>query len=106
MKTKLVLLLAIAVVAPSLQAEDTPAITANATNQFQIAGMSCTGCAQGITSELKRLPGVASAEVTFRNKLAIVAYDTNRVSAARVKKAIIEAGYEAKLIKPRKAKRH
>ena len=68
--------------------------------------MGCDGCASGIASELKRLPGVVYAQVTFSNNLAVVAYDTNRVSAEGLKKAIVEAGYEAKLIKPRKDTRH
>lgn len=86
-------------------AEETPVATANATNQFVIKGMSCDGCARGIASELRRVPGVASAEVTLSNNLAVVAYDTNRVSTQALKQAIVEAGYEAKLVKPPKPKR-
>jgi len=85
---------------------DTLLFTPNATNQFKITGMSCNGCALGIASELKRVPGVLSAEVTFSNSLAIVVFDTNRVSAAGLKKTIVEAGYDAKLIKPPKTKRN
>ena len=76
-----------------------PTPVANATNRFIVSGMHCDGCAQGITSELKRTPGVAFASVSFSNKLAIVAYDTNRVSAKGLKKVIIGAGYEAMLAK-------
>ena len=104
MKTKLIMSLAIVCIAPLLKAEDAPVTIANATNQFQIKGMSCDGCAHGIASELRRVPGVMSAEVTFSKKLAVVAYDTNRVSADGLKKAIVEAGYDAKLIKPGKSK--
>ena len=68
--------------------------------------MSCDGCARGLASELRRMPGVISADVTFGKKLAVVAYDTNRVAAEGLKKTIIDAGYAAKLIKPQKAKRH
>ena len=78
----------------------TPNTFANATNRFVVTGMSCNGCAQGITSELKRVPGVAFASVSFTNKLAIIAYDTNRISAAGLKKVIVEAGFEAKPAKP------
>jgi copper chaperone CopZ len=107
MKTNLFLLVAITCISPTLWgAEDGPAVTANATNRFTITGMSCDGCAHGIASELKRTPGVVTADVAFSNKLAVVAYDTNRVSTDGLKKVIVEAGYEAKLIKPRKAKQH
>jgi len=103
MRRTLVLLLATSCIAAALWAAESPVATANATNQFQITGMSCDGCGSGIASELKRLPGVGCAQVTFSNKLAVVAYDTNRVSADGLKKAIVEAGYDAKLMKARKA---
>ncbi len=77
-----------------------PSPVANATNRFVVSGMHCDGCAQGITSELKRAPGVAFASVSFSNKLAIIAYDTNRISAKGLKQVIIKAGYEAELAKP------
>jgi len=105
MKKRFILVLAISALSPVIMAEVSNA-TANATNQFKVTGMSCDGCARGIASELKRVPGVVSADVTFSNKLAVVAYDTNRVSADGLKKAIVEAGYDAKLIKPSKAIRH
>jgi copper chaperone CopZ len=106
MRTRLILWLAAACIVARLHAANTSAVAANATNQFQITGMSCEGCARGIASELKRLSGVISADVTFGKKLAVVTYDTNLVSADGLKKAIIEAGYGAKLIQSPKAKRH
>ena len=44
--------------------------------------------------------GVASAEVSLTNKLAVVAYDTNRTSSAKLVKVIAEAGFEGKQVKP------
>ena len=84
---------------------DAPPFISNATNQFTITGMSCDGCARGIASELKRAPGVVSAGVCFSNRLATVVYDTNRISVAGLKKAIVDAGYGAKLVKSETAKR-
>ena len=77
-----------------------PNMVANATNRFVVSGMHCDGCAQGIASELSRAPGVAFASVSFSNKLAIIAYNTNRISAKRLKKVIVDSGYDAKLAKP------
>ena len=101
------ILLALSVLAtvPAVAGERTtphpaPNTVANATNRFVVSGMHCDGCAQGITSELRRAPGVAFASVSFSNKLATIAYDTNRISAKGLKKVIIEAGYEAKPAKP------
>ncbi|MFO1498206.1 MAG: heavy metal-associated domain-containing protein [Verrucomicrobiota bacterium] len=106
MRTMFSLLLALASICPRPQAEEASAGAPNATNQFQIKGMSCDGCARGIASELQRVRGVFSAEVTFSNKLAIVAYNTNRVSAEALGKVILDAGYEARLITTRKPKSH
>jgi mercuric ion binding protein len=78
---------------------------ANATNWLAISGMHCEGCARGITSELKRTPGVLRAEVSFTNKLAVVAYDTNRVSLKTLQDVIAQAGYAAKPAKPPKPAR-
>ncbi len=104
MKTKLALIFIFACVVITTRAQDNSNITANATNRFTITGMSCDGCAHGIASELRRTPRVVTADVAFSNKLAVVAYDTNRVSTAGLKKVIVDAGYEAKLVKSRKAK--
>lgn len=76
-----------------------PVIVANATNRFAVTGMVCNHCAQGIAYELRRAKGVAMAEVSFTNGVAVVAYDTNRVSVKKLVKVIQEAGYEARLIK-------
>lgn len=73
---------------------------ANATNRFSITGMHCHGCAQGLTSELKRAPGVVWARVAFTNRLAVVAFDTNRTTSTRLFKVIEEAGFKARKLKP------
>ena len=81
-------------------AADKTAGTANTTNRFAITGMHCDGCAGGLTAELKETRGVTFAQVTLSNKLAVVAFDTNKVSTAQLTKAIKTAGFEASLIKP------
>jgi copper chaperone CopZ len=72
---------------------------ANATNRFSITGMHCNGCAQGLTSELERARGVVSARVSFTNRLAVVAFDTNRTTTATLVKAIEEAGFKARKLR-------
>ena len=74
-------------------------VVANATNRFAVTGMHCDGCAKGIASELKRAPGVAAATVSFTNKLAVVAYDTNRTTLKALQQVIVEAGYGAKPVR-------
>jgi len=101
MKTKTLLVMAaLLAVAGARAADKSASVTANATNRFAISGMTCSGCAGGLKSELKSAPGVASAEVSLTNKLAVVAYDTNRTSSAKLVKVISEAGFEGKPVKP------
>lgn len=65
------------------------------TNRFRITGMHCDGCAGGITSELKRTAGVVYVNVSLTNKLAIVAYETNRLTSSNIVQVVKEAGYTA-----------
>lgn len=75
---------------------------ATATNRFEIRGMHCEACARGIAAELKLIPGVTVADVSFAKKLAVVGYDTQRVRQAQLVRAIREAGYEAVPLRQRK----
>jgi copper chaperone len=81
-------------------AADPEPVAANVTNAFQVSGMVCEGCAKGITSELLRTPGVASAQVSLADKRATVAYDTNRTGRAQLVEVIKKAGYQAQPATP------
>ena len=74
-----------------------PATSANSTNRFEIAGMTCDTCVKSVTSKLKRIPGVVSASVTLTNNLAVVGIDTNKFSSKTLVKTMEDAGYETKL---------
>lgn len=97
-----ILAAAVVLAAAGLRSGDQPSqpSQANATNRFTITGMHCNGCAQGLTSELKRARGVVSASVSFTNRVAVVAFDTNRTTTAALVKAIEEAGFKARKLKP------
>ena len=73
-----------------------PKTSANSTNRIEVIGMTCEGCVKGVSSELRRVPGVVSVSVTLSNNLAVVAVDTNKVSTKTLVKTIEEAGYKAK----------
>ena len=93
----LTVLLPLLATAPNLTAAERPTPPpANATNRFTITGMHCDGCAKGLQAELAQAPGVASATVTFTNRLAVVAYDTNRTTTAHLVKVEDEAGFKAR----------
>lgn len=100
MEKQWLLSLALGGFALAIAAADQPVITANATNRFTISGMHCDGCAGGLAAELKLVPGVVAAQVTFSNQLAVVAYDTNKVTPAKLNETIKEAGFTAKPARP------
>jgi copper chaperone len=100
MKTKTLLVVSVLLAVTAFAADTKPIITPNATNHFAIVGMTCNGCAGGLKAELKLATGVASADVSLTNKLAVVAYDTNRTSAIKLVKVIKEAGFEGKVVAP------
>lgn len=97
MKTRWTILAATALLlgtTPHLSTAAEPASTV-ATNRFRITDMYCEGCAGGITSELKRTAGVVYVNVSLTNKLAIVAYETNRLTSSNIVQVVKEAGYTA-----------
>jgi copper chaperone CopZ len=54
---------------------------ADAKAEMTIDGMSCqVGCAAYIDEELEKVSGVISADVSFKNKLASIAYDNSLIS--------------------------
>ena len=61
--------------------------------EYKVEGMTCGHCAQAVTSEIKKLAGVADVEVTVETGLVKVdsdaALDVDAVAAA-----VDEAGYE------------
>jgi copper chaperone len=80
--------------------EVTQALTAEATKvaTIQVEGMTCGGCAIGVRTALKRLDGVAGAEVSYEDQRAVVTFDPEKVSTDRMLEAIREFGYTATLV--------
>ncbi len=62
---------------------------------LQVSGMWCTSCAWLIEHALRRLPGVASAEVMFASDLAKVKYCPQYLPAETLVRRIGELGYSA-----------
>jgi copper chaperone len=63
---------------------------------LQVNGMTCEGCARSVARVLKRVNGVASAEVSLDKAEAKVAFDPRQVSIAQLKAALEMAGYQAR----------
>ena len=69
-----------------------------ATAKFRIEGMTCEGCATGLRAKLVKLPDVASVEVDYPTKTAMVRYDGGSTRVAdQIVEAVKAAGYAANL---------
>ena len=63
---------------------------------LKVNGMTCGGCVRSVTNVLKALPGVAGADVSLEKSQANVTFDPTRTSPGALRKAIEDAGYEAR----------
>jgi len=61
--------------------------------KLEIDGMSCQGCADGLTRRLTSEPGVIGATVSFENKLADVEYDADQLDQAHLTGVVEKAGF-------------
>ena len=58
-----------------------------------VTGMTCNNCANTVSRNLKRLPGVADARVSYASERAVVSYDPAQVQPEQMLQAIDAAGY-------------
>jgi copper chaperone CopZ len=61
-----------------------------------VNGMSCEGCAAGITTELKKR-GAEDVVVDLEKKTAVVTFRTDKISLSNILETITEMGYQPKL---------
>jgi Cu+-exporting ATPase len=59
---------------------------------FPIVGMHCAGCAQNLTKAIKKVPGVATAQVTYATDKATIEYDEHQIDWEKLKAAIASVG--------------
>lgn len=62
---------------------------------LKIRGMSCGHCKMAVEKALLGVEGVESADVDLEEGKADIAYDPAKASVESMKKAIVDAGYEA-----------
>jgi copper chaperone len=62
---------------------------------LRVDGMSCGGCVRNVTGVLKALPGVLEAEVMLDEAEAQVSFDPTLISVEQLRRAIIDAGFDA-----------
>ena len=64
------------------------------TVEFKCDGMTCTGCEQTITKEVKKLDGIKDVVADYKAKYVKVTFAGNLTNKDVIKKAINEAGYD------------
>ncbi len=85
-------LLASAVMALSVLGAST-ALAAEKTITLAVTNMYCADCPFIVKKSLERVPGVASATVSFKDKTATVTYDDSKVDVTALTTATTKAGY-------------
>lgn len=61
--------------------------------EYNVQGMTCGHCAQAVTTEIKKLAGVADVEVSVESGTVTVSSDSG-LNVDDVAAAVDEAGYE------------
>ncbi len=70
---------------------------------LDVQGMTCGGCAIGVKTVLKRLPGVSKADVQYEAHRAVVTYDRSKVTVRQMVAAIATLKYTATPVTPKVA---
>lgn len=65
------------------------------TATLDVRGMTCPTCPLTVKVALKKQPGVSDVKVDSRHATARVVFDPEKVTVARLAKAVTEAGYPA-----------
>jgi len=85
---KLLILISLLMLAPSLHAES------NKVMELSVTGMTCPFCAYGIEKNLKKLPGVKQAEVSLeKNKARVIMEPGQSPNEASIREAITNSGF-------------
>lgn len=63
--------------------------------EFEVAGLSCDGCAATAAGALRKIPGVTGVAVTFSTKTARVE-SSRRIEESELKAALANYGFEAR----------
>lgn len=71
----------------------TPVLAAEKTVTLAIKNMYCADCPFIVKKSLERVPGVAKATVSFKDKTAVVVYDDSKVGVTALTAATANAGY-------------
>ncbi len=72
------------------------AITVSAATRtiiIHVKGMTCGGCAVSVEEALKSTDGVTDARVSFKSGKAVIKYDDQKVTIAKLREVITNTGF-------------
>ncbi|MEW6721760.1 MAG: copper-translocating P-type ATPase [Candidatus Micrarchaeota archaeon] len=68
------------------------------TMALHVIGMDSLHCAGIVEKALKKTPGIGRVELNFALEKAVIDYDREKADFGKVRKAIVDAGYDAELM--------
>lgn len=72
----------------------TTAFAATRTTTIRVTGMKCNHCSSSVTKALKATAGVQEAEVSSEKGEAVITYDDEKVTEAKLREVINGTGYK------------
>ena len=74
------------------------ATAAERTVTLAVDGMTCASCPYIVRSVLEEVPGVARAEVSYAERMAVVTFDDARTTVAVLTQATAGVGFPSRVI--------
>jgi mercuric transport protein len=68
---------------------------ATKTVTIRVEGMHCGGCASSVTKALKATEGVEDVQVSFEKGEAVIKFDDQKVTVAKLREVINNTGFKA-----------
>ncbi len=69
------------------------------TVKIKCTEMTCDGCKRSITKSINTLQGITKLDINLETKIITVDFDDAKTTEQNIVNAVIEAGYDAELIK-------
>ena len=70
----------------------------NATEKFEVTGMTCNHCVMKVEKAIKAIGGVKSVSVDLNLKQAVVDFDSDQADTMKIVSTIEKSGYQGKKI--------
>lgn len=71
------------------------ALAATKKSTIRVEGMKCAKCSGSVEKALKATPGVEKVEISLDRKEAVVDYDDEKVTEAKLREVINATGFKA-----------